>query len=791
MSSTTEEKQTKQKKSFWKRLPVILILSMWAGFLCLVLFLNIYVSAVTEDWNGWFGGMPSIEDLQNPKSEEASEMYSSDGKLLGKYFRSNRTPLDYSEISPVMLDALIATEDVRYEEHAGIDMKGVFAIFYYQLKGKKRGSSTITQQLAKNLFKTDSYGGSLAKKNRTLGRVIAKSKEWVLSYHLERMYSKDEIIAMYLNTVDFGSNAFGLKVAATTFFGKDQANLYPHEAAMLVGLLKAPTQFSPIIHPEASRARRNDVLGQMKKYDRISELQYQADTAKGLLLSYNVENHNDGIATYFRSVAGLHLRAWCKEHDIDLYADGLKIYTTIDSRMQKYAEEAVQEHMSLIQSKFFKHWEGKNPWGKQDWKKLVGHKDFLKWAIRNTDSYRYFKKKFNGDAEKIEEALNVKKKMTVFSYRGDIDTLFSTYDSLRYYKHFLQTGFMSMDPSTGDIKAWVGGVNHKYFKYDHVKQGKRQPGSTFKPLVYATILGETGNVYSPCYKVVDAPVTFTMDDGKVWTPENADGKYTGDTLTIRQAMGRSVNSITAYMMKLMGDQTPNKVKDYAESMGIQGPLEAVPAMCLGVFDVSVFEMVGAYGTFVNKGRYTKPHFIDRIEDKHGNVLVQFVPEVKKVFSEELSYTMLYMLRGATEEKKGTGLGLYRYKLLGGGNQIGAKTGTTQNYSDGWFMGVTKDLVSGTWVGADHRSIHFRTMALGQGARMAMPIYGLYMQKVYADSTLGITKGPFDVPKIKNQDGKMEPMELDCRADAKKAAEGKDTEDKNTDIVSEEEIDFEE
>jgi len=779
----------KTKKTFLKKvlsnLPIIIIAKMWLSLLAIVLFFNIYVKAVTEDWSGWFGSMPSIEDLQNPKTEIASELYSTDGILLGKYYRNNRTPLSYEEISPVMIDALLSTEDIRYQEHAGIDLRGTIAIFWYTIKGKKRGSSTITQQLAKNLFRTNSYKGSLAKKNRKIGRVIAKTKEWILSYHLERMYSKNEIIAMYLNTVEFGSNSFGLKVAAKTFFSKNQLNLQPEEAAMLTGLLKAPTQYSPVLNPDNSLRRRNDVLRQMKKYGKITAQQCDSLLKEKIALNYLVANHNQGLAPYFRTVMGKYLNGWCKENNYDLYEDGLKIYTTVDSRMQKHAEEAVDEHMTVLQAKFFNHWKGRDPWGKEDWKSLVGHKDFLHWAIRNSDTYRYLKKKHGDDKEAIELALNVKKKMRVFSHTGEIDTLFSAYDSLRYYKHFLQTGFMSMDPYTGNIKAWVGGINHKYFKYDHVKQGKRQPGSTFKPLVYASILGETGNVYSPCYEVVDAPVSFLMHDGEVWTPQNAEGKYSGKTFTIRQAMSRSINSITAYMMKLMGDQTPEKVKQYAESMGIEGPLEAVPAMCLGVFDVSVYEMVGAYGTFVNKGVYTQPHFIDRIEDKYGNIIIQFVPETKKVLAEDLSYTMLYMLRGGIEESGGTGRGLFRYGLLTDGNQIGTKTGTTQNYSDGWFMAVTKDLVSGTWVGADHRSVHFRTMALGQGSKMALPIYGLYMQKIYADSTLPYKKGPFKIPSEINK-------ELDCNKKEKKKLDkdGNPKEEKEG-VIDDTEMDFDE
>jgi penicillin-binding protein 1A len=561
-----------------------------------------------------------------------------------------------------------------------------------------------------------------------------------------------------LNTVDFGSLSFGIQTASKTFFGKDQQNLEINEAAILTGVLKAPTSYSPILNPEKSLNRRNTVLKQMFVYDFVNKEQYDSLKQLPLNLSYKVENHTDGSAAYFRTVCSNYLNWWCKQNGYDLWADGLRVYTTIDSKMQRHAEDAVFEHLSEYQQKFFDVWGGKNPWMRLDTNdnfKEIPY--FLETSIKRTDEYKILKKKFEGDTIKIEIALNEKKQMSVFTWKGEKDTLFSHYDSLKYYKHFLHTGFVSMDPHSGEIKAWVGGINYKHFKYDHVRQGKRQPGSTFKPIVYATILGEAGNSYSPCYKVVDAPVTFFTgdEDHPTWTPQNAEGKYSGDTLTLRQAMARSVNSITAYMMKIMGVQTPYMVQKYARRLGITSHLEPVPAMCLGTFDVSVYEMVGAYSTFVNKGIYTKPRFIDRIEDRYGNVIKQFPKETKSAISEELAYLMTYMLRGATEEKGGTGRGLYRYNLLGEGIQIGAKTGTTQNYSDGWFMGITPSLVSGVWVGAEDRSVHFKTIKNGQGARMAMPIWALYMQKIYADSALNYEKEKFPEPNFELS------VNLDC------------------------------
>lgn len=727
---------------------------MWLCFVVGVYSINWYVSAVIENEDNFFGSMPTYEVLENPKSEFSSVLFSGDSVVLGQYYRSNRTAVEFDDISPNMLNALLATEDIRYYNHSGIDMKGSFAILYYMIKGDKRGSSTITQQLAKNLYNTRNkqFEGEFIKKNKNykLKKIIDKSKEWITAVRLERAFTKEEIITMYLNTVDFGSLSFGLQTAAKTFFGKDQRTLKIQEAAVLTGLLKAPTSYSPILNPEKALKRRNTVLKQMEVYDFISSPEYDSIKALPIELSYKVENHSDGSAAYFRNICSRYLNWWCKQNGYDLWADGLRVYTTIDSKMQLHAESAVKEHLGNYQQVFFDHWKGENPWMRLD---TNDHFEeiprFLEHHIKRTEQYKFLKKKFKGDTIKIETALNEKKDMRVFTWNGDKDTLFSHYDSLKYYKEFLHTGFMSMDPHSGEIKAWVGGINYKHFQFDHVRQGKRQPGSTFKPIVYATILGEAGDTYSPCYKVVDAPVTFFTGDTlkPTWTPQNAEGKYSGDTLTLRQAMARSVNSITAYMMKIMGVQTPFMVEKYARRLGIKSHLEPVPAMCLGTFDVSVFEMVGAYSTFVNEGIYTKPRFIDRIEDRYGNVIKKFPKETKSAISEELAYVMTYMLRGATEERGGTGQGLKRYKLFDRETQIGAKTGTTQNYSDGWFMGVTPNLVSGVWVGAEDRSVHFKTIKLGQGARMAMPIWALYMEKVYQDSTLNYTKDKFPEPRF--------------------------------------------
>lgn len=745
--------------------PRIIIISMWVIYLLLVWLLVGYINSVIDNNDNLYGRLPSFDELENPSSSVASEIFYAGGESMGKYFRDNRTPIEYKDMSKNMLKALIATEDVRFEKHNGVDLKGLSSIPFALLRGQRRGASTITQQLAKNLYDTRSseFDGKWTKLNadasafeRVIRMIIIKSKEWITAVRLESAYTKNEIISMYLNTVDFGSHAFGVKVAAQTFFNKHQEQLTIEEAAVLVGVLKAPTFYSPVRNPENSLRRRNTVLGQLKKYKYLTTTEFDSIKSIPLVIDHSVEDHNTGHALYFKSVLSNHLIYWCKERGIDLWADGLKIYTTIDSTMQSYAEQAMNEHMSAQQKLFFQVWKGQKPWSiETESGRFEEMEGFIESHIKRTEAYRYAKSRYKSDPDSIEIFLRTKRNMRLFAWDyknslpSHIDTLLNSYDSLAYVKHFLHAGFMSMNPKTGEIKAWVGGINFKNFQYDHVKQGLRQPGSTFKPIVYATILGEAGDVYSPCFKAVDAPVTFLTGDPEkpTWTPQNAEGKFSGDTMTIRQAMARSKNSITAYMMKILGDNTPYMVKRYAENLGISSHLEAVPAMCLGTFDVSVFDMVGAYSTFANKGTYTKPFFISRIEDKYGNVLMEFKKEKRSVMNEEAAYTMLYMLRGATEETDGTGRGLWgRYPtVFKNGNQVGAKTGTTQNFSDGWFMGVTKELVSGVWVGCEDRSVHFKTINEGQGARMAMPIWGKYMEKVYADPNLKIEQGPFEKP----------------------------------------------
>lgn len=707
----------------------------WIGFIFGVIGLTSLFIMVKSDSFGWFGGLPSLQALERPDPDLSSELISADGVSLGKYFRKNRTPVTYDELSPELVNTLLVTEDIRFKQHSGIDLRSLIratlGILTFDFQG---GGSTLTMQLAENLYKTNNDNQGSLYRVRKAGGLITKVKEYIISVQLEESYTKEEILAMYLNTVEFGSNSYGIKVAAKTFFNKLPAQLNYSEAAVLVGVINAPTRWSPITNPENAHRKRTEVLWNLTKNGLVDQAAFDSLHTEPIKLSYKVDNQNEGIATYFRTRAKNYLVSWAKENGYDLFDDGLKIYTTIDSRLQEYAEEAVIQHMDTLQRLFNEHWTEGNPWIDDENNEIPG---FLASAIKKTDAYKALKLQFDDQQDSIESYLNKKKPMTIFSYRGEIDTLFSSYDSLDYYKRFLRTGFMAMDPKTGQIKAWVGGVNHKHFKFDHVKQGKRQPGSTFKPIVYARAIQAK---FSPCQLYVDAPVTIDLpgQDPPFWAPQNAENRWTGEPMTIRQAMAKSVNSITANIMKTIN---PQNVIDMARALGIRSRLPAVYSLALGVADVSLYEMLGAYSTFANKGYHITPYYISRIEDKNGNVIQQFVPEEKEAIEEETAYVMLHMLQGTVEEGSARGLE-YSLKL---NNEIGAKTGTTQNASDGWFIGITKDLTAGAWVGGDDRSIRFRDWPLGQGARTAMPIWENFMLKVYADKSLGYTKGPFERP----------------------------------------------
>ena len=746
--SKKKEKQNATRKSR-SRLYTGLVIALWASFLSVIILFPLYVYTVSIDFMGLYGGLPSLKALENPKNDLSSELYSSDNVLMGKYYRENRSPVTYEEISPNLVNALVATEDRRFTEHSGIDLRSMGRVAWGVIKYAvtfgssdiEGGGSTLTQQTAKNLYKTRGQNEGPLMKIPGLRMLVIKTKEWLVAVKLERYYTKKEILAMYLNTASFSSNSYGIKVAAKTFFNKPTYDIAVEEAATLVGMLKAATYYNPARNPENSKRRRNVVMNQMRRYGFISDNLYDSLSKQPIVLDFKVDDHNDGPATYFRSVVARWLLNWTKEHGYDLYEDGLKIYTTLDSRMQEHAEGAVKEHMTFQQAQFEEHWGEEDPWRDEEGEVL---EDYIPRLARRTQRYRTLAKKYGEDSDSVDIYMNTPHAMKVFTWKNEknvIDTVLSPIDSIKYMQRFLHAGFVSMDPHNGHIKAWVGGINHRFFKYDHVKQGKRQPGSTFKPFTYAAAID---NGYSPCYEVVDAPVTFTvMTDGEetTYTPKNSNGKYTGDRMTIRQALAQSKNSVTAFIMKRLGPQT---VVNYARRMGITSNIQPVPALALGGGgDVSIYEMVGAYSTFANQGTWTEPVFITRIEDKDGNVIYDHPVNTREALNEETAYLMLYMLRGATEEQGGSAQRIpFEMKE---GNEIGAKTGTTQNGSDGWFMGVTKDLVSGVWVGGDNRSIHFKTIVLGQGARMAMPIWIKYMQAVYDDERLDYEKGAFRRP----------------------------------------------
>ncbi len=710
---------------------------------------------------GGMGFMPSFEELENPKTNLASEAFSSDNQLLGKFYLQNRSFVSYKQISPNMINALTATEDYRFREHAGIDGRSLLRVVYGVLSGhSKGGGSTITQQLAKNLFPRDTtiYSSSL-KRKFNLG--IAKFKEWVTAVKLERNYTKDEIITMYLNTVTFGSETFGIKSAARTFFNTSPDSLNVQQAALLVGLLKAPTYYSPLLHPENCLNRRNVVLSQMKKYNYITDTQYDSISQIPIEIKFKVQNHRQGLATYFREYLRLMLTAkkpdksryfdmqayyedsmewvtnpaygWCNKNRkpdstfYNLYRDGLKIYTTIDSRMQQYAEKAVQDHMKKdLQKAFDKEQKGrkKAPFAWNVSEKQI--KRIMTSSMKRTDRFKMLKKEGLSE-DSIRAIFDIPVETKVFSWDGYIDTVISPWDSIRYSKYFLQAGLMSMDPTNGYVKAYVGGIDYRYFQYDHVKAAKRQVGSTFKPFLYTLAMQEG---FSPCYKVPNVPVTFELPEGKTWSPKNADvTKHDGEMVSLKWGLANSVNNISAWLMKQF---SPQAVIGIAQNMGVVSHIDPYPSICLGTPDISLYEMVGAFNTFSNKGIYIKPIFITKIEDKNGTVIQTFHAPQHEAMNEKTAFLMVNLMEAVVNQ--GTSVRL-RYKY-GFKNEIAAKTGTTQNQSDGWFIGYVPRLTTGIWTGGEDRGVHFRGIANGQGANMALPIWALYMKQVYADSTLG-------------------------------------------------------
>ncbi len=717
---------------FWK---------FFGGFAAFIVLLFLFAS-----W-GLLGHMPSFEQLENPESNLATEIISSDGVVIGTFAIENRTPVKYKDLPPHLVKTLLATEDERFYEHSGIDGRGTLRAV--TSLGTAGGASTLTQQLAKMLFHGE---GS---RNPVL-RGIQKIKEWIIAVRLERQYTKNEIIAMYFNEYDFGYYAVGIRSAAKTYFNKEPKDLSLDESAILVGMFKNSSLYNPIRNPEGVKNRRDVVLGQMEKAKVITASQRAQLKALPIKLDFHLQTHKDGTATYFREYLRDFMKKWAQENkkpdgsDYDIYRDGLKIYVTIDSRMQTYAEEAVDAHLKNLQEEFdSQEKDNKNaPFrnlSDAETDKLMSR------ARKNSERWRHMKEDLGKSEDEITASFNRKAKMTVFSWKGERDTVMTPNDSIRYYKSFLQTGVMSMDPATGDVKAWVGGINYKHFQYDHVAQGARQVGSTFKPFVYATAIEQLG--LSPCDSILDSPHTIPVGRHHVtatWTPSNSNGEYRG-MVTLKKALALSINTVSA---KLIDRTGPEAVVEMTHKLGVHSEIPAQPSIALGAVEITVEDMVAAYGTFANEGVYVKPQVIARIEDKNGVVLYKPARETHDVLSKDVAYAVIKLLEGVTESGSGA-----RLRTQGGGNgynrvtgypyvftnPIAGKTGTTQNQSDGWFMGMVPNLVTGVWVGNEDRAAHFKGITYGQGATAALPIWAMYMKKCYGDDELQVSREPFKRP----------------------------------------------
>jgi penicillin-binding protein 1A len=719
------------KKKFWRIFAYTLL-----GILAFFLFAS---------W-GLFGSMPSFEDLENPDSNLATEIISSDGVVIGKYFKTNRSQLKYSDLPKSLVEALVATEDARFYEHSGIDGRGTLrAVFSLGTNG---GASTLSQQLAKQLFHGEG--------SKFLPfRIVQKIKEWIIAIRLERQYTKNEILAMYCNVYDFGNYSVGVSSAAQTYFSKDPKDLTMDESAILVGMFKNSGLYNPVRNPEGVKNRRNVVLSQMEKAKMITESEKLRLQALPITLKFKLESHREGTATYFREYLRDYMKKWVSENkkpdgsDYDIYKDGLKIYTTIDSRMQLHAEEAVSEHMKNLQQQFFiEQKNNKNaPFvnitqAETDKLMMQAMKNSTRWAIMK-------------DADKSEDdiiaSFKVKTKMRIFTWKGERDTTMTPMDSIRYFKHFLQSGLMAMEPQTGNIKAWVGGINYKYFQYDHVGQGARQVGSTFKPFVYATAIEQLN--MSPCDSILDGPFMIHKGRHNVtadWEPRNSDNRYRG-MVTLKQGLANSINTVSAKLIDRVG---PEAVVELTHKLGVKTEIPAQPSIALGAVDITVEDMVAAYSTFANQGVYVKPQFLSRIENKSGEVIYEPIPESHDVLNKDIAFAVIKLLEGVTETGSGA-----RLRTEGGGsgdnrwtgypymfrNPIAGKTGTTQNQSDGWFMGMVPNLVTGVWVGCEDRSARFKSLTYGQGATAALPIWGYFMKLCYADPGLQVSKSEFERP----------------------------------------------
>lgn len=795
MAEKSKKSSTEKKRSYLK-----LVLLLWAVILSPFIGLGVML------WLASISDLPSFDELENPKTDLATEIMSSDGEVLGKYFHENRVNVKYEELSPNLVNALVSTEDERFWKHAGIDIRSTARAVIFM--GKKGGASTITQQLAKMLFHN--------RASNPVERVFQKFQEWIIAVRLERQYTKEEIITMYLNKFDWVNNAVGIKSAANVYFNQSPDSLKVQEAAMLVGMCKNPSLFNPLRRPEMTADRRAVVLGQMLRNGHITSADYDSLRVLPLQLNYQQVDHAQGLAPYFREILRADLSAMFSEKNAagnyvyqkpdgkpyNIYRDGLRVYTTIDSRMQRYAEQAVIDHLghnTKLQDSFFKDIQR---WRNPPFSNDLGTDEIdqiMNAAMRRTERYRFITGRECGECHRrvniekettpngvyfvcgaddcgnswraipedsVAVVFNTPVPMQVFTWHGEVDTLMSPMDSIRYYKSFLQTGMVSIEPSTGFVKAWVGGTNFKHFMYDHVRTGKRQVGSTFKPFVYATAIREG---YSPCHEVVKAPTTFhkgTFGLIQDWTPQDPDREY-GYLVSLKWGLANSVNTVTAWIIKQFGPQAVIKL---ARDLGVESHLEAVPSLALGVADMNVLEITSANATFANKGVHIKPIIVTRIEDMNGNAIYDVVPETNEAMDEQTAYVMLDLMKGTIDgvynETRGrpTGTAMRLRMDLPSRDYDGirgipaaCKTGTTQNQSDGWFIGITPELVTGIWVGAEDRAVRFRTLAMGQGTNMALPIWGYYMHSLIDDPDIEVSGEDFEKPA-----GDLT-VELDCDA----------------------------
>lgn len=717
--------------------------ALLSGLIALI----IYLGAVDLNFLWLFGKSPGFAQIKNPNTSSASEIYSADGKLIGKYFNENRTPVKYEEVNPQFWKALIDTEDERFYRHIGIDFQGLFGAAKDALVGNDaRGASTITQQLAKNMFRVRTqYSTGLLGKIPGIKILIMKSKEWIIALKLEMLYDKNEILTMYANTVDFGSNSYGIKTASKTYFNTTPANLTTEQGAVLVGMLKATTHYNPIANPKNSLKRRNVVLQNMLTKGDLSKKQYDSLSVIPIKLSYSVESNYDGQALYFREAVANYLKDWCEENGYDLYSSGLKIYTTIDTRMQKYAEEAARKQMKQIQRNFNNHWGKNDPWIDENGKVIPG---FIEQIAQRQPVYKYLAAKYQNNPDSITYYLNKPHKVKLFDYdEGTIEKEMSTMDSIRYMVRFMHCSMVAMEPQTGAVKAWVGDINFNSWKYDKVT-AMRQPGSTFKLFVYTEAMNQG---LTPCDKRRDEYISMKVYDKKkkeevTWTPGNANGRFSGDSIPLKSAFARSINSIAVRLGQEMGIK---RIIDTAEKMGIKSPLQDEPSLALGSCDVNLLEMANAYSTIADDGKHHEPILVTHIVDRDGRQVYIAPNKTEQVIPYKSAFLVQQLLLGGLRESGGTSQSLWGYVGKHNDTEWGGKTGTSNNHSDAWFMCISPKLVVGAWVGGEYRSIHFRTGALGQGSRTALPICGYFLQAVLDDPNFKQYHAKFGKPKDKD------------------------------------------